>query len=106
MSQPTRPAGPQPLLRASRPPCATLGLDFLRFSLRTGERSRQDLMRAAARLGLTPKMIRVARERLGAVVVERRGFGPDGRTYWRLPSSQPSGAVSGAQGTTGQESTT
>jgi hypothetical protein len=74
---PACPSGPQPPLRASRPPCTALAVDFLRFSLRTGERSRRELMLAAARLGLTPKMIRVARERLGAVA-ERRGFGPKG----------------------------
>jgi len=91
---PARPTGSEPLLRAARPPCTALAVDWLRHGLRDGERSRDEVMRAAARLGLTQKMVRVARERLG-VVVERRGFGFNSRAYWCLPSSPPRDAQTG-----------
>jgi len=90
-SPPTPPARPQPLLRVARPPCTALAVDFLRAGLRSGERSREEVMRAAAQLGLTAKMIRAARERVG-VVVERRGF--PSHAYWRLPA-RPADAQTG-----------
>jgi len=80
--QPATPRPAQPL--SSPPPCTAMAVRFVNFELREGERPGCEVIAAGTKLGMTEKMLRTARERLG-VIVERRGFGPNGRAHWRLP---------------------
>jgi hypothetical protein len=88
--QPIRPANavpaamappPTPVLRA---PCAGAAIEFLRAVLAAGERESREVQVEARKLRLTPAMIRAARQRLG-IVSEKRGFGSECRSHWRLP---------------------
>lgn len=59
-------------------------VDWLRELLRTGPRLARDVENDARRSDISPKVLRMAREKL-AVVKRRHGFGPGSRVVWELP---------------------
>jgi hypothetical protein len=61
-------------------------VEFLRDVLIGGRVLARDLKRQAADAGISDKALRSARIRL-SVAVEREGFGPQARSYWRLSSA-------------------
>jgi hypothetical protein len=65
---------------------------FLRDALYEGEWPSADVAREARQLGITDKMLRGARERLG-VRVRRQGFGRDGHWLWSLPEQSDGQAI-------------
>jgi len=72
-------------------------IEFLRWALRPGRRLISDIEASARAEGLLgehqridTKPFRAAKMELG-VVVEREGFGPGSKVYWRLPDSPDQG---------------
>jgi hypothetical protein len=62
---------------------------FLQAALAAGPVPATEITRVARERGLTPKIVRAAREAM-AVEIERRGFGRAGRSMWSLPiDAQP-----------------
>ncbi len=74
----------QPPVPSLRAPCTAAAVEFLRAALAAGERESREVQAEGQRRGLTPAMIRAARQRLG-IVTEKRGFGPLCRGFWGLP---------------------
>jgi hypothetical protein len=72
-----------PLAPPLRAPCTGAAIEFLRATLAAGERESREVQSEGATCGLTPAMIRAARQRLG-IVTEKRGFGSACRSYWGL----------------------
>jgi hypothetical protein len=82
-------------------------ISFLRESLAEGERAAREVMREARDLGITEKMLRLAREKLGIKPAKRGGyFGKESKGhnnsgwFWKLPgdvSSTTEDAVEDAQ---------
>ena len=58
--------------------------EFLRTALADGPMAAAEITRIARDHGLTPKVLRSAREALG-VAIERDGFGPGSKSLWSLP---------------------
>lgn len=65
-------------------PARDAAVDFLRQELAEGRRPAGDLLRSAARLGISGRTIDRAKREL-RVVAEREGYGSDGTWYWTLP---------------------
>jgi hypothetical protein len=91
-AQATRTGNAVPAAQAERPapippaPCTASAGRFLRAALAAGERPSREVQAEGQRLGLTPAMLRAARQRLG-IVTEKRGYGQRCRSYWSLPVS-------------------
>jgi hypothetical protein len=81
-------------------------LSFLRESLAEGERPVKEVTREARDFGITEKMLRRAREKLGIESIKRGGyFGKadgqekrDGGWFWKLPDLAPEPALADGQG--------
>lgn len=61
-------------------------LAWLEMELRHGPRDSSELHEGAAQVGISPKLLRTAREAL-SLEVKRSGFGPAIRSTWALPES-------------------
>jgi len=62
----------------------TEAMEFLQAALAAGPVPATEVSRMARERGLTPKVVRAAREAM-AVEIERHGFGKGGRSMWSLP---------------------
>jgi hypothetical protein len=64
-------------------------MEFLSRALAGDPVPATEITRMARERGLTPKVVRAAREAM-AIEIERRGFGREGRSMWSLPiDAQP-----------------
>ncbi|MBX3278832.1 MAG: AAA family ATPase [Acidobacteria bacterium] len=80
-------------------------ISFLRDSLAEGERAAREVMREARDLGITEKMLRLAREKLGIKPVKRGGyFGNESKGhnnsgwFWKLPGDTSGTTEDAAEG--------
>jgi hypothetical protein len=62
----------------------TEAMEFLEAALAAGPVPAAEVGRMARECGLTPKVVRAAREAM-AIKIERHGFGPGAHSLWSLP---------------------